>query len=70
MKIKHNLEKRLTMRLTEQDYKNLKGIFERRCPTDQLKYRNLTELIRYAILSFIEMERRRQTPYQTNYFNN
>lgn len=61
------LKKQITLRLTEKDYDKLIQIFQNRDEQLQIKHRCLSEFVRYIILSFLHIEKRKNSLYQNNY---
>ena len=64
------LKKQITLRLSERDYNKLISIFSNRNDQLKIEHRKFSEFLRYIILSFLEVERRKKTLYQNNYFEN
>lgn len=64
------LRKQITLRLSEKDYEKLIQVFSNRNDQLKLEHRKFSEFLRYIILSFLEVERRKKTLYQNNYFEN
>lgn len=64
------LRKQITLRLSEKDYDKLIQIFENRSDQLKIEHRNVSEFLRYIILSFLQVEKRKKNLYQNNYFEN
>ena len=61
------LKKQITLRLTEKDYNKLIEIFQNRDDQLQIEHRCLSEFVRYIILSFLHIEKRKASLYKNNY---
>lgn len=61
------LKKQITLRLTEQDYQKLIQVFVNRDEQLQIEHRCLSEFIRYIILSFLHIQKRKDSLYKNNY---
>lgn len=61
------LKKQITLRLTENDYDKLIQIFQNRDEQLQIEHRCLSEFVRYIILSFLHIQRRKDSLYKNNY---
>ena len=64
------LKKQISLRLSEKDYDKLIQIFENRNDQLKIEHRNISEFLRYIILSFLQIEKRKKNLYQNNYFEN
>ena len=54
------LKKQITLRLSERDYNKLISIFSNRNDQLKIEHRKFSEFLRYIILSFLEVERRKK----------
>lgn len=61
------LKKQITLRLTEKDYDKLIQIFQNRDEQLQMEHRCLSEFLRYIILSFLHIQKRKDSLYKNNY---
>ena len=61
------LKKQITLRLSERDYDKLEEVFRNRNEQLQIEHRCLSEFIRYIILSFLHIQKRKDSLYKNNY---
>lgn len=61
------LKKQITLRLSDKDYQKLIQVFENRNEQLQIEHRCLSEFIRYIILSFLHIQKRKDSLYKNNY---
>ena len=61
------LKRQITLRLTEKDYDRLIQIFQNRNEQLQIEHRNISEFLRYIILTFLYIQKRKNSLYKNNY---